>query len=205
MSWNAAICSRIARSSPPEKKRGSAAEGLAALRPGESTLQDSLALLGAPNEAFEAPGEGLALLWVSLDWPLGLLAAGYLATANAAQDLVMTLGACAQETASLRVELRTDYVPVIELNEARVILDRPIDGVHDFLVGPGVDFVSGVSLAEIPVPVGERANQGRPAIRTPAAVGPGEKPLAVRPGRLREDRMEVGTPCPLLDAPWAQH
>ena len=36
---------------------------------------------------------GLMLLWVALDWPLGLLAAGYLASANALQDLVVTLGA----------------------------------------------------------------------------------------------------------------
>ena len=36
---------------------------------------------------------GLALLWAALDWPLGPLAAGYLATANAAQDLIVTLGA----------------------------------------------------------------------------------------------------------------
>ncbi len=36
---------------------------------------------------------GLALLWATLDWPLGALAAGYLATANSAQDLIVTLGA----------------------------------------------------------------------------------------------------------------
>ena len=38
-------------------------------------------------------GAGLALLWAALDWPLGALAAGYLATANGVQDLIVTLGA----------------------------------------------------------------------------------------------------------------
>ncbi len=36
---------------------------------------------------------GLAVLWAALDWPLGALAAGYLASANALQDLLITLGA----------------------------------------------------------------------------------------------------------------
>ena len=36
---------------------------------------------------------GLALVWGALDWPLGLLAAGYLVSANALQDLIVTLGA----------------------------------------------------------------------------------------------------------------
>ena len=38
-------------------------------------------------------GAGLAVLWAALDWPLGALAAGYLASANALQDLLITLGA----------------------------------------------------------------------------------------------------------------
>ena len=48
-----------------------------------------------PPEAWRrlAFAGGLALLWAALDWPLGPLAAGYLATANAAQDLIVTLGA----------------------------------------------------------------------------------------------------------------
>ena len=36
---------------------------------------------------------GLVVLWAALDWPLGALAAGYLASANALQDLLITLGA----------------------------------------------------------------------------------------------------------------
>ena len=48
-----------------------------------------------PPEAWRrlAFAGGLTLLWAALDWPLGPLAAGYLATANAAQDLIVTLGA----------------------------------------------------------------------------------------------------------------
>ena len=42
---------------------------------------------------------GLALVWGALDWPLGLLAAGYLVSANALQDLIVTLGAGAAAAA----------------------------------------------------------------------------------------------------------
>ena len=34
---------------------------------------------------------GLAVLWVALDWPLGLLAGGYVASGNVLQDLIVTL------------------------------------------------------------------------------------------------------------------
>ena len=69
---------------------------------------------------------GLALLWASLDWPLGPMAAGYLATANAAQDLLVTLGAAPLMLVGLPPSRDRQRQPLSLLGRARGILGQPI-------------------------------------------------------------------------------
>ena len=69
---------------------------------------------------------GLVLLWVSLDWPLGAMAAGYLATANAAQDLLVTLGAAPLMLLGLPPSRDRQRQPASLLIRARGILGQPI-------------------------------------------------------------------------------
>ena len=69
---------------------------------------------------------GLALLWVSLDWPLGAMAAGYLATANAAQDLLVTLGAAPMMLLGLPPSRDRQRQPASLLVRARGMLGQPI-------------------------------------------------------------------------------
>ncbi|MCY4614828.1 MAG: cytochrome c oxidase assembly protein [Chloroflexi bacterium] len=69
---------------------------------------------------------GLALLWVSLDWPLGAMAAGYLATANAAQDLLVTLGAAPLMLLGLPPSRDRPRQPLSLAGRVRSLLGQPI-------------------------------------------------------------------------------
>ena len=88
---------------------------------------------------------GLGLLWVSLDWPLGTIAAGYLATANAAQDLLVTLGVAPLMLLGLppsrdRIGPRRLGVP----GRARRLLGQPLISAAVFGVALMVTHLPGV-------------------------------------------------------------
>ena len=87
---------------------------------------------------------GLALLWASLDWPLGPLAAGYLATANAAQDLLVTLGAAPLLLLGLPPSTDRERQPAGPLVRARGLLGQPIIAATVFGVVLMVTHLPGV-------------------------------------------------------------
>ena len=100
---------------------------------------------------------GLALLWASLDWPLGVWAAGYLATANAAQDLLVTLGAAPLMLVGLPPSRDRQRQPLSLLGRARGILGQPIIAAAIFGVALMVTHLPGVVDALRPHALGSAA------------------------------------------------
>ena len=100
---------------------------------------------------------GLVLLWASLDWPLGAMAAGYLATANAAQDLLVTLGAAPLMLLGLPPSRDRQRQPASLLVRARGVLGQPIIAAVVFGVALMVTHLPGVVDALRPHAVGSFA------------------------------------------------
>lgn len=87
---------------------------------------------------------GLALLWASLDWPLGLMAAGYLAVANASQDLLVTLGAAPLMLLGLPPSRDRQLQPATAVVRSRRVLGQPIIAAAVFGVTLMVTHLPGV-------------------------------------------------------------
>ena len=100
---------------------------------------------------------GLALLWVSLDWPLGRMAAGYLATANAAQDLLVTLGAAPLLLLGLPPSRDRQRQPLSVVGRARSLLGQPIIAAAVFGIALMVTHLPDVVDALRPTALGSAA------------------------------------------------
>jgi cytochrome c oxidase assembly factor CtaG len=112
---------------------------------------------GVARWQLAAFGGGLALLWVSLDWPLGPLAAGYLATANAGQDLIVTLGAAPLLLLGLPASTSRGGDASRLLGSARRLLGQPLIAAAAFGVTLAATHLPGVVDTLRPEPWGSFA------------------------------------------------
>ena len=104
---------------------------------------------------------GVALLWAALDWPFGALAAGYLASANAGQDLIVTLGAApllllGLPAASARAHQRRGVLGAAGRALSR-LLGQPLIAAAVFGIALAVTHLPGVVDALRPQPWGSFA------------------------------------------------